>query len=144
MAGSLNYTLSNIQNFSRDLSGISDDLGSMVDGVRSGKGTLGMLVNDTTASAEIKETIAQLKQSGQQIAELSANINRVTEKMENGGGAFSTLLNDSAAANNMKESFSNLKASSEKLNQNLEALKHSFLLRGAFRKMEKEKKKSSH
>jgi phospholipid/cholesterol/gamma-HCH transport system substrate-binding protein len=144
LAGSLTHTIDNVQNFSKDLASVSNDFGAMVNGVRDGKGTLGMLVNDTVTSAEFKQTIAQLKQSGQQISELSANINRVTAKMENGGGTFSTLLNDSTSANNMKESFSNLKESSERLNENLEALKHSFLLRGAFRKMEKEKKKSSH
>jgi phospholipid/cholesterol/gamma-HCH transport system substrate-binding protein len=142
MAGAFASTMNNIENFSKDLADISDDFGSMANGVRDGKGTLGMLLTDTATASEIKQTVAQLKQSGQQISEMSSNINRVTQKLESGNGTLSTLINDSSAANNMKQSFTNLKESSEKLNQNLEALKHSFLLRGAFRKMEKEKKKA--
>jgi phospholipid/cholesterol/gamma-HCH transport system substrate-binding protein len=142
MAASFAHTMNNIQDFSKDLSDVSTDFDHMMGNVRNGKGTLGMLMNDTATAMDIKETVAKLKASGQQLSELSANINRVTEKMEKGGGTFSTLLNDSSAANNMKESFNNLKESSEKLNENLEALKHSFLLRGAYRKMEKQKKKT--
>lgn len=50
------------------------------------------------------------------------------------------LLNDKQSAENLKQVIENMKLSTEKLMQDLEALKHNFLLRGYFKKQEKQKR----
>ena len=49
------------------------------------------------------------------------------------------LLHDEATATNMKAILKNLQTATEKLNEDLEALQHNFLLRGYFKKKAKEK-----
>ncbi len=62
-------------------------------------------------------------------------------KINNGEGTLGRLLNDEQIANNLDQTIGNLKTSSKKLDENMEAAKHNFLLRGYFKKKEKEKKK---
>ena len=50
------------------------------------------------------------------------------------------LLNDNEVAINLKNMIQNLESGSKKLDDDLEAVQHNFLLRGFFRKREKEKK----
>jgi phospholipid/cholesterol/gamma-HCH transport system substrate-binding protein len=48
------------------------------------------------------------------------------------------LLNDPSSAASFKAILKNLEAGSHKLDQDLEALQHNFLLKGFFKKKEKE------
>ncbi|MDO9275598.1 MAG: MCE family protein, partial [Lutibacter sp.] len=61
----------------------------------------------------------------------------------NGKGTLGMLIRDSTMATSLNTTMGNLQKSSKGLNENMEAAKSNFLLRGYFRKKEKaaEKKK---
>lgn len=76
------------------------------------------------------------------------NAEIITEEMaimliglNEGQGTLGKLLNDEEVAKNLEATMENLKQGSEGLEQNMEAAKNNFLLRGYFRKKEKEKEK---
>ncbi len=71
-----------------------------------------------------------------QLAEIMTNINH-------GKGTLGRLIQDKTIADNINQTIVNLKQSSKGLNDNMEAAKHNFLLKGYFNKKEKaaEKKK---
>jgi len=54
--------------------------------------------------------------------------------MNNGNNAISLLLADSLFANRLKSTMQNAQSASAKLDENMEAMRHNFLLRGYFRK----------
>lgn len=59
-----------------------------------------------------------------------------------GEGTLGKLLNDDSVAKDMEKTMENLREGSKGLEQNMEAAKDNFLLRGYFRKKEKEKEKA--
>ena len=65
-----------------------------------------------------------------QLAEIIFNIN-------SGKGTIGRLIQDTAIAENLSETMYNLKTSSKGLDENMEAAKHNFLLKGYFNKKEK-------
>lgn len=65
----------------------------------------------------------------------------ILEKINSGEGTLGKLIQDESLANNIDKTILNLKKSSKGLNENMEAAKHSFLLRGYFKKKEKAAKK---
>jgi len=71
-----------------------------------------------------------------ELAEIMANINH-------GNGTLGRLIKDKTIADNINQTIVNLKQSSKGLDDNMEAAKHNFLLKGYFNKKEKaaEKKK---
>jgi phospholipid/cholesterol/gamma-HCH transport system substrate-binding protein len=66
-----------------------------------------------------------------QLAEIMVNINQ-------GQGTLGMLIQDTTIAGNINSTIINLKKSSKGLNQNMEAAKSNFLLRGYFKKKERE------
>src|SRR5690606_24305727 len=59
-----------------------------------------------------------------------------------GEGTIGKLLNDDGVAEDLEKSMENLKKGTKGLEQNMEADKNNFLLRGYFRKQEREKEKA--
>ena len=53
------------------------------------------------------------------------------------------MLNDQQAASNIKVTLQNLRSGSQKLDEDLEAVQHNFLLRGFFKKKAKKEKADS-
>jgi phospholipid/cholesterol/gamma-HCH transport system substrate-binding protein len=99
---------------------------------------------DTMGSLKPIETdqiIASLKISADNASVITGNLADITSRINSGKGALGKLLKDTGLSSNISTTMKNLKKSSEGLKENMEAAKHNFLLRGYFRKKEKEKEK---
>ena len=73
----------------------------------------------------------------------TSEINLILGKINKGEGTLGRLIQDKTMANNIDKTLLNLKESSKGLNENMEAAKHNFLLRGYFKKKEDAKKKKA-
>ena len=89
---------------------------------------------------ETDQILASLKVSVDNAAIITTNLADITNRISHGKGALGKLLHDTTLSSNISSTMKNLKQSSEGLNENMEAAKHSFLLRGFFKKKEKKKK----
>lgn len=69
---------------------------------------------------------------------ISASLAEIMTKINSGQGTLGRLIQDSTIAENFNQTILNLKKSSQGLNQNMEAAKHNFLLRGYFNKKARE------
>ncbi|NRT16338.1 phospholipid/cholesterol/gamma-HCH transport system substrate-binding protein [Flavobacterium sp. 28A] len=97
-------------------------------------GTFSKLMTDPYYTNSIKKSLSGLEKS-------TADINTFTATLNNGNGIVSKLLTDTKLAKSLDSTMTNLQTGTKKLNELEEAAKHNFLLRGFFRKQEKEKKK---
>jgi|SRR6185312_8232047 len=104
------------------------------------KGTLAdKLFTDTVTFNKIKAAAAQLQQAAANASTLTSNLNKASNKLNTTDNAIGILLNDPKGAVQVQTTLTNLQASSVKLNEDLEAVQHNFLLRGFFKKKAKAK-----
>ena len=69
---------------------------------------------------------------------ISESLAEIMMKINSGQGTLGRLIQDSTIAENFNQTMLNLKKSSQGLNQNMEAAKHNFLLKGYFNKKARE------
>jgi len=74
---------------------------------------------------------------------LSNEINMVVagikQDVNTGKGPANAILKDSVIVQKISKSLSNIEKGTDGFNQNMEALKHNFLFRGYFKKLERQK-----
>jgi phospholipid/cholesterol/gamma-HCH transport system substrate-binding protein len=76
------------------------------------------------------------------VDEFNAMAGRVNDDFQNGPGTVHSLLTDSTLANRLSLSLYNIERGTEAFDQDMEALKHNFLLRRYFRRSEKKQRDS--
>jgi phospholipid/cholesterol/gamma-HCH transport system substrate-binding protein len=138
---------------------ITKQLAEVMIGINKGEGTLGLLLQDTTTAKNIDQTIANLKKGSEgldQTIEItkdnvfafmeslkvtagkteiaSQQLGEIMTRINSGEGALGMLIQDTLIAGNLHQTITNLESSSKGLDENMEALKHSFLFRRYFRK----------
>ncbi|HEY1165947.1 MAG TPA: MlaD family protein [Chitinophaga sp.] len=137
---SLQQTSANAQRLTNNLSAYSARLQT--------KGVLANeLVSDTMVFSRLRSTVASMDQAAQSANETVKNLQsmstNVNQQLSNPQSAAGVLLNDPQTAQHLKQTIINLDSSTGRLNQNMEALKHNFFLRGYFRRQEKAAKKAA-
>ncbi|KKX50634.1 hypothetical protein [Sphingobacterium sp. IITKGP-BTPF85] len=111
--------------------------------LNSNKGLVHDLTTDTAVFASLRASAAQLQGVSQTANALMTNLNTASGKLSSKDNAIGTLINDPAVGNELREAVRNLNNSTAKLDQNMEALQSNFLLRGFFKKKDKEAKKAA-
>lgn len=141
MAGDMQQSFSNVRTLTSKLISVSSGMQDIINDVNTGKNSVGAILNDTMLAKNLETSVSQFKTTSDQLLKLTDELSTTTTMINSGDGPVTTLLTDSVMANNLQQSMENLKKSSQAFNENMEALKHSFPLRGYYKKQEKEKKK---
>jgi phospholipid/cholesterol/gamma-HCH transport system substrate-binding protein len=138
-------SIGNIRLATVKASRIVDDLGNVVEDIKEGKGSVGAVLKDTMYAQNLNDAILKIKSAGSKVDSIALEINEVVMDIKydvkNGKGPYSALLNDSAMVSKINISLDNIQKGTDGFNQNMEALKHNFLLRGYFKKLERKKAK---
>jgi phospholipid/cholesterol/gamma-HCH transport system substrate-binding protein len=93
------------------------------------------------ASIEMDDIMRSAKVTMENASVITQELAQFTFDMNNGKGTISRLMTDEKLANSLDKTMNNLQKSSKGLNENMEAAKHNFLLRGYFKKKQKAEEK---
>lgn len=145
IGSSLSSSLKNINKATLNASQITASINEMVLQAKSGKGTLGILLADTTTAGNLREAIAKIRMAGDNVNHMTSDLNKmvldINHNLTSGKGTLNTLLRDTTIAKNLKASMDNIQKGTDAFNQDMEALKHNFLFSGYFKKLEKQQAK---
>ena len=131
----LNSAAANAREFTTDLSNYTAKLQT--------EGSLtNELITDTIVFNQLRNTVIQLQQIAQSGQAVVNNLNKASSGLSSTTSPVGVLLNDPDAAADLKSTLNNLNMGSQKLDENMEALQHNFLLRGFFRKKAKATEKA--
>ena len=95
---------------------LTADLLKITQEINQGKGTVGLLIKDSTVANNLKETMRYLKITGQGTSESVTKLNRLISTLENKDNVIG-FLKDTAIANDMKAVVRNLDQSSTEINK---------------------------
>ena len=91
----------------------------------------------STEPIETDAIMASLQLTADNAALVSDQLVEIVVKLNSGEGTLGRLIQDSTIAENINQTIENLKRSSKGLDENMNAAKHNFLLRGYYKKQEK-------
>jgi phospholipid/cholesterol/gamma-HCH transport system substrate-binding protein len=140
IASDLKQTLHYIKITTKGTSESVQKLNQLMASLQKDNNVIGVL-NDTLVAAQLKRTVANLDQSSAQLHVVLTNLNQTVTNIKEGDGALNYLANDPKLVKQIDSTMTKLNQASEKLNEDLEALKHNFLFRGYFKKQKKAKAK---
>jgi phospholipid/cholesterol/gamma-HCH transport system substrate-binding protein len=115
----------------------SAELSALLDEMKNGDGLLPTIIGDTSIATSFKQAVANVKQVSENASVMAANLEEVAEKMNSRKNAIGVLLADTTFANKLQTTLDNAQSASYKLDENMEAMQHNFLLRGYFKKKKK-------
>lgn len=143
----LRYSLINIRKTTATAGEMTKSLNLIISQTQKGGGAMGKLLTDTAFAANLNAAMVNLKVATLNTSRLTRQLDDITTTVNGdltkGKGLLQTLLRDSSTANNFSSAINNIRKGTDGFNQNMEALKHNFLLRGYFNKQEKEQNKKA-
>ena len=109
---------------------------------RKGEGLIGTLLTDTLLSFRLNASLEAIHKASAQTVSATHELDQMLSDVKKGEGALGVLLTDTLMMLKLNRSLDNIEEGTYRFNENMEAMKHHFLFRGYFRKMEKDSSKT--
>lgn len=138
MADDLSKTISNLKYSSQKVNETLDELHKAITSMENGDNVAGVLLSDSISANKLKNIIENLEISSEHINNVTQDLNVVVKDVKEGKGMLNAVATDTVMANRLQRTMKNIEEGTEKFNQNMEALKHNFLTRRYFKKLEKQ------
>lgn len=148
LVNSLQMAVNRLNQASANAQQLTADISKYASGLHTEGSLANDLVTDTVFFSRLKATVLQLKNASEKVHAVTDNLNltsnnikEASNNLNNTKSPVGVLLNDQEAGKNLKTTLANLDAGTKKLDENMEALQHNFLLRGFFKKKKKNEEK---
>ena len=143
MAKNLERTVFNISRASKEADIMFRELNKLAKGIENRKSVANILLMDTLSGQRIQQIMGNLETSSKNMAVVTHELDSLVNRLQEGRGMVNYLTQDTLLVNRLSATMKNIEEGTAKFNENMEALKHNFLTRGYFRKMEKEARKAA-
>jgi phospholipid/cholesterol/gamma-HCH transport system substrate-binding protein len=138
MANDVRQSLSNLEQTTQTAKSTMNDLNRIIKEINFDDNVAGMLFNDTLSARKLAAVFDNIENSSLEIEALTQNLNAFSETLKNNEGLLNYVLHDTTFVRSLDATLRNVEEASERLNENMEALKHNFLFRGYFRRLERQ------
>jgi phospholipid/cholesterol/gamma-HCH transport system substrate-binding protein len=136
-------TLANLQTITRNTNGAIKSFADYAGKLQTKGALSNELITDTVIFSNLRAAVVQMQQVAANATVLTENLKNTTADIGNKSKPLGMLMNDDELATDLKHTLKNLETSTQKLDENMEALQHNFLLRGFFKKRAKEEEKAA-
>lgn len=143
MARDLSRTAGNLRRASGQAGEILEKLNSDVQQIDLQQSIAGILLADSSSSQDFRAMIRDMGSVTKRMDTLSLTLDSLVQKINKAEGTVNYLITDTTLVNRIEHTMENIEEGTAKFNENMEALKHNFLTRRYFKKLEKEKAKES-
>jgi phospholipid/cholesterol/gamma-HCH transport system substrate-binding protein len=136
VAGNVKQVLMDIRVSGGNVRNLSADLSTIINNINQGKGTLGALIHDTSVSGNLNRAVLDLRLTTRQTAQMTGDWDSISRTLINGKGSIGALMKDTGLVRRVDLSIYNFKDGAANFDSSMVALKHNFLFKRYFRKME--------
>lgn len=137
IAKNLKHAVSSIDMVAGNAAKLTKDVGELALKLKQGKGLAESIFVDTVLSQKLEVSIAEIQKTSQNLVAASGELKETLRKIDQGNGTVNMLLSDSLSSNKIRQTITNLEQGTGRFNENMEALKHNFLFKKYFKKLEK-------
>jgi phospholipid/cholesterol/gamma-HCH transport system substrate-binding protein len=138
MATGLKSSIDNLRNATAGSEAMIANLKDLSERLRQPGGLASQLASDTTVFSHLRGAVAKLDEAADLVHAFSNSLQTAGAGLNDKNAPIGMLLHDEDAADNLQRTLKNLRVSSQELSEDLEALQHNWLLRGFFKKKDKQ------
>lgn len=139
MAVDIKQSISNLKQTTNAATRSFKRINEILDAVNFEESVAGVLMSDTISAKNMSQIIVNLEQSTKEIDSMASNLKQFSGDLKNGKGPLNFVLNDTVFVKNLDMTIQNAEDASAKFKDIMDAIKQSFLFRGYFRKLERQK-----
>ncbi|MBS1780343.1 MAG: MCE family protein [Bacteroidetes bacterium] len=143
LPANLSATMVGVRSSAEHLNHSIAELQAIVSDIHAGKGTAGLLLQDTAARATASRALNNIHNVTAEADGLMQRLDSIASVLQSGvsnkEGMLYGLLSDTAFTQRLSRSLNNVENGIAAFNEDMEALKHNFLLKGYFKKQARKK-----